>query len=327
MESYERSIDLDAIGRRRLREYNLQPNRPKRQNTHPMKLLNTFESNNYTTLFDYSVVDQSGENIGSVSNLWNSEHTGTLEFLGVKTGWLFGSNHVVPVEGAQIDEAARTIQLPYLLAKIKDAPTIDADATISDDEEARIYRYYGLTGSASGSTATTSATVATHESERAGTATTGLTTGAAAGTVDTHAAGTARVAGDDKIEVALREEQLKVGKRTVEAGAVRLRKIVRTEIVNQPVEIRHEDVVVERVSADEIHAGDSTPDFTEQTIDVPLTREEVVVSKDTHVTGAVRVSKTAEVETQNVSETVRKEDVEVVRDGKTVTERDERASR
>ncbi len=53
---------------------------------------------------------------------------------------------------------------------------------------------------------------------------------------------------------------------------------------------------------------------------MPLTREEVVVQKDAHVTGAVRLHKTEGVETQQVSETVRKEDVEVVRDGKTVTE-------
>ena len=80
-------------------------------------------------------------------------------------------------------------------------------------------------------------------------------------------------------------------------------------------------MVVERVSADQVHAGDTNSDFTEQTIDVPLTREEVVVSKDSHVTGAVRVNKTAAVETQNVSDSVRKEDVEVLRDGKTVTEK------
>ena len=193
-----------------------------------MKALNTIHSDHYTNLFDYSVVDQSGENVGSISNLWNSEHTGQLEFLGVKTGWLFGTNHVVPVEAAQIDEATRTVQLPYLLAKIKDAPAIDADATISDDEEAQIYRYYGLTGSAQGSTATATAadttrTAATHKTEVAETAaTTGLTAGATV-----HAASTApaaSVAGDDKIEVALREEQLKVGKRTVEAGAVRRRR-------------------------------------------------------------------------------------------------------
>ena len=163
---------------------------------------------------------------------------------------------------------------------------------------------------------------------------TGLTTGAmAATTTETPAkapaksttASTAK-AGDD-VEVALHEEQVKVGKRTVDAGSVRLRKVIRTEIVNQPVEIRHEDFVVERVAADQVHAGTATSDFKDETIDMPLTREEVVVSKEAHVTGAVRLNKTSTAETQNVSETVRKEDVEVVRDGKTVTERDERTGR
>ena len=117
----------------------------------------------------------------------------------------------------------------------------------------------------------------------------------------------------------LTEEELKVGKRTVSAGQVRLRKIVRTEVVNQPVEVRREDVVVERIPASEVHGGTANSDFTEQTIDVPLTREEAVVSKEAHVTGAVRLHKTAETETQNVSDSIRKEDVEVLRDGKTVT--------
>ena len=39
------------------------------------------------------------------------------------------------------------------------------------------------------------------------------------------------------------------------------------------------------------------------------------------------MNKTATAETQNVRETVRKEDVEVLRDGKTVIERDERTGR
>ena len=46
-----------------------------------------------------------------------------------------------------------------------------------------------------------------------------------------------------------------MGKRTVDAGQVRLRKIVRTEIVNQPVEVRHEDVVIERVAAGDVRTG------------------------------------------------------------------------
>ena len=285
-----------------------------------MKALRTVNQANFTDLFDYTVVDQSQESLGTLHSMWNNQQTGELEFLGVKTGWLFGSNHVVPAEQAQIDESARTIQVPYLVAKIKDAPSVEAAATISDEQEAEIYRYYGLS---QGTTAT--ATTGTRSTESMAT---GLTTGAMAATTQAPAkstTGTAK-AGDD-VEVALHEEQVKVGKRTVDAGSVRLRKVVRTEIVNQPVEIRHEDFVVERVAAGDVQAGTATSDFKEETIGMPLSREEIVVSKEAHVTGAVRLNKTSTAETQNVSETVRKEDVEVLRDGKTVTERDERTSR
>ncbi len=278
-----------------------------------MKLLNTIDQAGLSNLFDYAIVDQSNESIGTLHSMWNNAQSGALEFLGVKTGWLFGSNHVVPADKAQIDETARTIQVPYLLAKIKDAPTVEADSMVSDEQEAEIYRYYGgqsVTNTTSTKTAATTAA--------------GLTTGAmAANTATAKGAVRAGKSGDD-IEVALSEEQVKVGKRTVDAGSVRLRKVVRTEIVNQPVEVRHEDFVVERVSADQVHTGTATSDFKEETIDMPLTREEVVVSKEAHVTGAVRLHKTEGVETQTVSETVRKEDVEVVRDGKTVTERTDR---
>ncbi|HEY0792820.1 MAG TPA: PRC and DUF2382 domain-containing protein [Chthoniobacterales bacterium] len=257
-----------------------------------MKLLSTITPAATHDLFDYAVVDQSHENIGTLHSMWNNEHTGALEFLGVKTGWLFGSNHVVPADKAQVDESARTIQVPYPLTLIKEAPTIDADAEISGDREAEIHRYYG--GS---STAPTAARTTTEGAVRE--ANTG-----------------------DHVEVPLSEEQVKVGKRTVDAGSVRLRKVVRQETVTQPVEVRREDVVVERVAADQVHAGSASSGFKEEVIDVPLTREEAVVSKEAHVTGAVRVQKTADVDTQNVSETVRKEDVEVVRDGKTEVKRD-----
>src|SRR4051812_3863168 len=50
--------------------------------------------------------------------------------------------------------------------------------------------------------------------------------------------------GGNELVIPLYQESVNVGKREVEAGAVRLRKIVRTETVNQPVEIRHEDVVI-----------------------------------------------------------------------------------
>ena len=280
-----------------------------------MTTLSTTTAENSQGLLDRPVIDQAGTEIGTVHSFWADAQTGNLEFIGVKTGWLFGANHVVPVEKSEVDESSSSIRVPYTSDFIKGAPSIDADATISDEQEMEIYRYYGTGGKgyATGH--------ATESVSQNATATTGVR--AAAYASDTASAtNTARTTatGKDDIEVALTEEQVRVGKRTVDAGQVRLRKIVRTEIVNQPVEIRHEDVVIERVAAGDMRPGTAASDFKEEVIDVPLTREEVVVQKDAHVTGAVRLHKTSEAETQNVSETVRKEDVEVVRDGKTVTE-------
>ena len=287
-----------------------------------MATLSTRSADTAHDLLDYQVVDQSGTEIGTVHSFWADARTGNLEFIGVKTGWLFGQNHVVPVDKVEMDEAARTVRVPYTVDFIKGAMSIDADAEISDEEESQIYSYYGAGGSHTSTASTVTAGAAS------GLAASGTTTGNAGSPLRTETDGsrssaasdTAHATGKDNVEVALTEESVKVGKRTVDAGQVRLRKIVRTEVVNQPVEIRHEDVVIERVSADQVHAGTATSDFQEKVIDVPLTREEVVVAKEAHVTGAVRLHKTEGVETQNVSETVRKEDVEVVRDGKTVTE-------
>ena len=101
--------------------------------------------------------------------------------------------------------------------------------------------------------------------------------------------------------------------RPVEAGRARLRKVVRTERVSQPVELRREQVTVERVPAN----GQEVPAnaFQEQAIEVPLTREEPVVEKEAHVTGQVRVDKTVETERRTVEGDVRREDVEVEQQG------------
>ena len=109
----------------------------------------------------------------------------------------------------------------------------------------------------------------------------------------------------------LSEESVSVGKREVDAGGVRLRKVVRTETVNQPVELQREELVVERVPASGQPASGSQ--FKEQQIYMPLRREEAVVSKQAHVREEVRLGKRTETEQQNISTTVRKEDVEVDR--------------
>ncbi len=122
--------------------------------------------------------------------------------------------------------------------------------------------------------------------------------------------------GDEIVaEVPLSEEEVKVGKRTVGAGEVNLQKKVNTEQVNVPVELKREDVVIERVPAHETEPAGKEP-FQEERVEVPLSREEPVVEKEIRVVGGVRVRKTEGTERETIQESVRREDVDIDESGK-----------
>jgi uncharacterized protein (TIGR02271 family) len=125
-----------------------------------------------------------------------------------------------------------------------------------------------------------------------------------------------RESGDEiAAEVPFSEEEVKVGKKTVSAGEVNLQKKVSTEQVNVPVELKREDVVIERVPAHEMEPAGKEP-FQEERVEVPLSREEPVVEKETRVTGGVRVRKTEGTERETIQESVRREDVDIDESGK-----------
>ena len=239
-------------------------------------------------LFDCEVVDAQGNRIGPVENIWLDPATEQPEFVAVRTGALRGRTHLVPVAGAEIDDAKHQLRVPFSQDQIKNAPHFADDANLSEEDEQGVYRHYGLRRSEAPSP-------------------TGL-----AGGGTTAPQQTAQT-GQDRQSLTLSEEQLRVGTRPVEAGRARLRKVVRTERVQEPVELRRERVTVERVPA----SGQEVPPdaFREQQIEVPLTREEPVVEKEAHVTGQVRVGKTTETEQRTVGGEVRREDVEVDREG------------
>ncbi len=62
----------------------------------------------------------------------------------------------------------------------------------------------------------------------------------------------------DQISIPLHEERLNVGKRTVDAGQITLRKVVTTETVNQPVQLRKESLVIDRNTAGNQRSSSST---------------------------------------------------------------------
>jgi len=118
---------------------------------------------------------------------------------------------------------------------------------------------------------------------------------------------------EGEIRVPVVEERLDVQKRQGQMGEVDIRKTVETEQVNVPVELRHEEVTVDRVDVKDrpVAAGDLTNAFEEGTIRVPVRGEEAFTTKEAVVTGEVVVNREVETERQTISDTIRKERVDV----------------
>lgn len=119
---------------------------------------------------------------------------------------------------------------------------------------------------------------------------------------------------DDEMRMTLSEEELAVGKRNVQAGEVDIHKRVETEHVHRDVELRREDVDIERRPIREgMHAG-SEPTITEDEIRIPLHAEEAVVEKRVVPQEELVVKKRETTEHQDVEADLRKERVDVDRD-------------
>ena len=146
----------------------------------------------------------------------------------------------------------------------------------------------------------------------------GTTTTTTRETVGTGAAGMGvrgtalRDGGEEKLQLA--EEQLTVGKRLVNRGTTRIRRFVVETPVEENVTLHSERVSVERrpVTGD---ARVTDADFTDKTIEMTETDEEAVVGKTARVKEEIVVRKDATDRTETVRDTVRREDVEITKDG------------
>ena len=99
----------------------------------------------------------------------------------------------------------------------------------------------------------------------------------------------------------------------VASGAARIRKQVVSEQQSVDVAVSHEELVIERHPVADGTVGGSIG--KDETITVPLSREEVHVGKETYVTEEVEVGKRAVAGTERVSDTVKHEELVVDEDG------------
>jgi hypothetical protein len=102
------------------------------------------------------------------------------------------------------------------------------------------------------------------------------------------ATATTNVAGEQVIPVA--EEQVRVGKREVGRGSVRVRSYVVEQPVEEQVDLRQERVTIERRLVNrELQPGDAA--FVERTIEAVERGEEVVVAKSARVVEEIGLRK------------------------------------
>lgn len=227
----------------------------------------------------YEVYDAQNEHIGSTTAIW-MDRNDQPAFIGIKTSRLFGKTHVIPAWGAEVNHRTQRVRIPCPRSVVNDAPSFSPEEELDVEKERQVLDYFKTKGACQ-----PRAEAGTREAE-------------------------SRRESAEETNIPLHEEQVKVGKRTVETGGIRLRKVVRTETVQQPVELKHEEIQVERVPA----SGERRPAehaFEGEDIYIPLRREEAVVEKETRVREEVRARKTTGTEQKTVSGEVRKEDVEI----------------
>ena len=245
-------------------------------------------------LMGRTVYDQQGDKVGKVAQVYLDGTTDQPTWVTVQTG-LFGTKEsFVPLHRAEL--SGGDLRVAVAKDAVKDAPRIDADGELPPQQEAELYRHYGLTRG-TGQRADSSASDTK----------TGMPTGASTG-------GRAREqAGDDAMTRS--EERLSVGVHQTETGRVRLRKYVVTEQAQATVPVSHEEVRLERepiTEANRDRAMRGEP-ISEAEHEVVLHEERPVVDKETVPVERVRLDKDQVTEERTVSGEVRKERIDVDR--------------
>jgi len=254
------------------------------------------------------VHDASGEKIGKAGQVYLDDESGAPEWVTVSTG-LFGTKEsFVPVTQASFTDGVLTV--PVAKSTVKDAPQIDEDGHLSPEQEAELYRHYGLQYEGSGQQDMPDQGMATGQ---------GVGQNYRSDDDRRDRTGEAGIEGQDTSgpttddAMTRSEEQLNVGTEKVQTGRARLRKYVTTDTETVQVPVSREEVRVEREPITEGNRGDAVAggDLTEEEHEVTLTEERAVVSKETVPVERVKLGTETLQDTQQVSEEVRSEQIDV----------------
>ena len=247
-----------------------------------------------------TAVDRDGDKIGKIEDVYLDQDTGQPEWLAISEGGLFGSGKIAFVPLAEATVQGDSVRVPYEKSQVQSAPRAEADGQLSQQEEAQLYRHYGLDYGEARSES-------------------GLPEGGTGGQVtaggrpygDRETVGR-DVSGPETDEAMTRsEEELRVGTQRREAGRVRLKKYGVTEQQTVRVPVEREEVRLEREPITEANVDQamSGGDLTEEEHEVVLHEEQAVADKRVVPKERVRLDKDTIREEQQVSDEVRKEQI------------------
>jgi uncharacterized protein (TIGR02271 family) len=254
------------------------------------------------------VYTSDGEKLGDFEEIYHDEATKQPEWIRVKSstlGGILGTKHfLVPLAGAELQDGEDSaIRVPYSKDRVQYAPEVEGE-WISEEDERQLYRHYGLQPSEQRSeTQLPDVGIGEQHQHPAG---------------EMHEEHQHPVTPQGDVTISRHEEELQVGKRETEYGRVRLRKWVETEPVTEEVELRRETAFVERQPVNRPASGAA---IGEEEVEMPLHREEPVVSKETVEREQITVHPEEEIKEETVHGEVRREHVEVEDDSEDAEER------
>jgi uncharacterized protein (TIGR02271 family) len=255
------------------------------------------DTNSLGSLSGKTVTGPNGESIGKIKDVYEATDGGGGTFATVTTGLFAGGASFFPLDAA--DLRGNEVVVPYTKEFIKDAPRVENDEELTAPEEQRLFEYYSRGGATTGTTGFTgeAGTQSYTDSEFDDRQTVGHDT---SGPTTDNA-------------MTRSEEQLRVGTERVEAGRARLRKYIVTETETRTVPVSHEEVRVEREPITDANMPNAMagPAISEEEHEVVLTAEKPVVAKEAVPVERVRLDTETVTDQVQVSEEIRKEQIEV----------------
>jgi uncharacterized protein (TIGR02271 family) len=257
----------------------------------------------------YEVYDRDGERIGKPDALFVDEND-DLEYLGVRTGPSGTGSILIPAGVVAVDDRLRRMVVSRPKDLVESGPSLGYDEEVTPEREERVRRHYGLAIPRDAESKRGYGAYYRDDAERERGGSSSEVPGAQ--TVPSEAG---VLEDEDELRVRRSEEELRIETREREAGAVRVRKRVRTDRERIRVPKKRMEVTVERVPVEREAVSTEgeapRPEIGDDEIVVPVIEEEVVVEKRPVVKEEIRIRKKVVEDTEVVEEDVRREEVEV----------------